>query len=153
MLRVAIRQSQNSTRRPDKTLRVAIRQSQNSTPPGRPDKTPRRHPAVTKQYLSVGRIRRFASLSGSHKTVLARRPDKMLRVAIRQSQNSTLSVGRIRRFTSPSGSFKQYSLVGRIRCRVARIRQSDERYQDTSNWFIRRINHGSSSVPRSANSA
>ncbi|EAT1168176.1 hypothetical protein EQJ74_04645 [Salmonella enterica] len=42
--------------------------------------------------------------------------------------------------------------VGRIS--ASAIRQSDERYQDTSNWFIRRINwFGSSSVPRSANSA
>ncbi|EOW4872088.1 hypothetical protein ACTGOX_001409, partial [Salmonella enterica subsp. enterica serovar Newport] len=49
----------------------------------------RRYPAVTKQYPSVGRIRRFASPSGSHKTVPARRSDKTLRVAIRQSQNST----------------------------------------------------------------
>ena len=100
-------------------LRVAIRQS-------------------AKQYLSVGRIRRFASLSGSHKTVLARRPDKML-AAIRQSQNST-----VRR---PDKTFhvairqSQNSIARRPdkMLRVA-IRQSDERYQDTSNWFIRRIN-------------
>ncbi|EAX9475040.1 hypothetical protein BIX13_12495 [Salmonella enterica] len=49
----------------------------------------RRYPAVTKQYSSVGRIRRFTSPSGSHKTVPVRRPDKTFHVAIRQSQNST----------------------------------------------------------------
>ena len=56
-------------RRPDKTLCVSPSGSHKTVPGRKPDKA-RRHPAVTKQYLSVGRIRRFTS-------------------AIRQSQNST----------------------------------------------------------------
>ncbi|CAH2857726.1 hypothetical protein SEN012174_17780 [Salmonella enterica subsp. enterica serovar Newport] len=42
-----------------------------------------------KTVPAVGLIRRFASPSGSHKTVPVRRPDKTFHVAIRQSQNST----------------------------------------------------------------
>ncbi|WP_235597207.1 hypothetical protein, partial [Salmonella enterica] len=42
-----------------------------------------------KDNAPVGRIAGCASPTGSHKTVLPRRPDKTLRVANRQPQNST----------------------------------------------------------------
>ena len=120
-----IRPANSIARRPDKTLAMC------------------RHPAVTKQYSAVGRIRLFASPSGSHKTVPVRRPDKtfhrrhpavtktvparrsdkMLRVAIRQSQNSTCRRPD-KTLRVAIRQSKQYPPVGRIRRFRVAIRQS-----------------------------